>query len=298
MYQSKNSPSTFSTTHDNDWIGGGTGTLQRSTTSEHAPHTTTTTTSKSSAIPDYLKRHYWWAYMNPTMISILDREWLVDIVLWGNFSNLRSAALDELLTTTKNGTDESNLSTTSMIRGKTIQISCVYANLTEELLQKLAPDATLDVVDVIPAQLSNLQDKLLQRKIRNIESLDEEKVTLACCDASNLRPFYPNNSFDNVLIFFLLHETPENVRHEVVSEACRVLKTNGKLVIIDYHKPTTFLWQCIMSCIYFIYEPFAMDLWKRPLFDWLPPSCQMRQVRLETYFGGLFQKVVATKVAG
>jgi hypothetical protein len=97
--------------------------------------------------------------MNPTMVSILDRQWLVDIVLWGNFSNQR-AALAELLTTTTNGTDESNHSTTSMIRGKTIRISCVYANLTEDLLQKLAPDATLDVVNVIPAQLSNLQDKL------------------------------------------------------------------------------------------------------------------------------------------
>jgi hypothetical protein len=51
-YKSKNTPSTFSTTHDIDWIGGGTGTLQRSMTSEHAPHTTTTTTPELSVTPD------------------------------------------------------------------------------------------------------------------------------------------------------------------------------------------------------------------------------------------------------
>jgi hypothetical protein len=37
---------------DIDWIGGGTGTIQRSTTSEHAPHTTTATTPELSVTPD------------------------------------------------------------------------------------------------------------------------------------------------------------------------------------------------------------------------------------------------------
>jgi hypothetical protein len=51
-------------------------------------------------LPEYLRRHYWWAYINPIMISILDRKWLVDIVLWGNFTKLRDSAINELFDTT------------------------------------------------------------------------------------------------------------------------------------------------------------------------------------------------------
>jgi ubiquinone/menaquinone biosynthesis C-methylase UbiE len=238
-------------------------------------------------IPDYLRQHYWWAYISPTMIRTLDRQFLVDIVLWGNFGRLRDAALHEL--------QVSNNKSSGLIQGKTLQLSCVYANLTETLANHLAPDATLDVVDVVPAQLENLNRKLHRNDslCHNEEALNQ--VTLSCRNATDLHGF-ADESMDQVLIFFLLHETPDDVRRQALSEACRVLKSNGgKLVLIDYHRPSSRLWEGIMSTMYRIYEPFAYDLWMRDLSSWFPESMQSKSFHKDTYFGGLYQKVVVTK---
>ena len=227
-------------------------------------------------IPDYLRNYYWWAYISPTMIRTLDHQFLVDIVLWGNFSQLRDSAIDALQ------------SENDLIQGKTLQMSCVYANLTEAVADRLAPEASLNVIDVVPAQLENLSRKLHRSKSHKLD-----QVSLSCYNAVDLRDF-EDESFDQVLLFFLLHETPDDVRQQALAEACRVLKPNGgKLVLIDYHKPTSLLWQGIMSTMYRIYEPFAKDLWMHDLSSWMPES--ITSVQKTTSFGGLYQRVVATK---
>jgi ubiquinone/menaquinone biosynthesis C-methylase UbiE len=230
------------------------------------------------------------------MISILDRKWLVDIVLWGNFTKLRDAAVHELLDATprinqNHDTKYSNSSCGKKIEGKVLQISSVYADLTETIVENLAEDATLDVIDVVPAQLINLHHKLQRSNVFSNHE-DIQKVSLACCDASNLsKHFRSDKTFDKVLIFFLLHETPTDVRQNVLAEACRMVKVDGKIVIIDYHKPSTALWRYIMQFMYNIYEPFAIDLWNHPLSHWLPHG-KTRIHDKETYFGGLYQKLV------
>lgn len=221
------------------------------------------------------------------MIRVLDRQFLVDIVLWGNFAKLRDAAVQEL--------QVSNNKNNGLIQGKTLQLSCVYANLTETLANHLAPDATLDVVDVVPAQLENLN-----RKLHRIDNLVHKQnalnqVTLSCRNATDLHGF-ADESMDQVLIFFLLHETPDDVRRQTLAEACRVLKSNGgKLVLIDYHRPSSLFWEGIMSTMYRIYEPFAHDLWMHNLSSWFPGSMQQKSFHKDTYFGGLYQRVVVTK---
>lgn len=47
-------------------------------------------------VPAYLRAHYWWAYVHPLAVKLFERQWLVNLVLWGNYSRLRDAALNEL----------------------------------------------------------------------------------------------------------------------------------------------------------------------------------------------------------
>ena len=108
-------------------------------TEEQLSHTT------STKVPDYLSRVYWWAYVHPKAVRVFERQWLVNLILWGNFTRLRDSALDTL---------------GQNISGKTLQIACVYGDFTPRLHQRLAPDARLDVVDVLPIQLDNLDRKL------------------------------------------------------------------------------------------------------------------------------------------
>lgn len=220
-------------------------------------------------LPEYLQQTYWWAYLHPTAVRLFERQWLVNLILWGNFARLRDLALDEMGTT---------------ISGNNLQVACVYGNLTERLAQRLEPTAHLDVVDVAPVQLENLKTKL---------GGDTPQITLYHQDATHLQ--FADASYDRVLLFFLLHEQPEDVRAQTIAQAMRVVKPGGKVVFVDYHRPTRINpFRYIMVPILTTLEPFAMDLWRKEIVEWLPEWVHPTTVHKETYFGGLYQKVVIT----
>ena len=47
-------------------------------------------------VPYYLNAHYWWAYIHPRAVQLFERQWLVNLILWGNYARLRDAVLDEM----------------------------------------------------------------------------------------------------------------------------------------------------------------------------------------------------------
>lgn len=221
------------------------------------------------AIPAYLQQTYWWAYIHPNAVSLFERQWLVNLILWGNFSRLRDAALDEL------GNE---------LPGKTLQVACVYGDFTAHLARRIAPQGRMDVVDILPIQLRNLRGKLS----------DQAPVDLHLRDSTDLG--FADASYDRAVVFFLLHEQPEAVRRQTVSEALRVLKPGGKLVVVDYHRPgrkhpLRYLFRPILDRL----EPFALDLWNNEISAWFPEGFVPSALRKETYYGGLYQKVVITR---
>ena len=72
----------------------------------------------SRTIPEYLLRNYWWAYVNPGAVRLFERQWLVNVILCGNFALLRDAVLDELGVA---------------ICGRTLQVACVYGDFSVRL---------------------------------------------------------------------------------------------------------------------------------------------------------------------
>ena len=230
------------------------------------------TLASSAPVPQYLQETYWWAYVHPNAVRVFERQWLVNLILWGNFTRLRDVALAEF---------------GHPLHGKILQVACVYGDFTQNLARRLHTDATLNVVDVAPVQISNLQSKL--RGVpgaSQVHVLRQDSTDLAFEDASH----------DAVIVFFLLHEQPLEVRQRTVAEALRVTRPGGKLVFVDYHRPTAWSpFRYIMVPILRGLEPFAMDLWRQPITDWLPSEIPVASVRKETYFGGLYQKVVVTR---
>lgn len=220
------------------------------------------------AIPSYLQETYWWAYIHPNAVSFFERQWLVNLILWGNFARLRDAALAEL---------------GSEVPGRTLQVACVYGNFSEHLAARVAPGGSLDIVDVLPIQLRNLRQKLPPTA----------PVTLHQHDSTALG--FEDASYDQAILFFLLHEQPAAARRLTLREALRVVKPGGKLVLVDYHLPVRlhplrYLFRPVLRAL----EPFALDLWQHELAQWLPGSIRPEQMRKETYYGGLYQKLVIT----
>jgi len=219
--------------------------------------------SQAPQLPKYLTETYWWAYVHPNAVWFFERQWLVNLILWGNFYKLRDLALKEF----------DNPSTI-------LQVACVYGNFTERLA-KNHPNSEIHVIDVAKIQLQNLEKKISGSENVFLHNLDSSKLS------------FNDSSFDNVIVFFLLHEMPENVRKATITEAIRVLKPGGKAVFVDYHKPS--LWnpfRLIMIPILKFLEPFALDLWRTEIKTWVP---EVAEIRKETYFGGLYQKVIVIK---
>jgi ubiquinone/menaquinone biosynthesis C-methylase UbiE len=201
-------------------------------------------------------------------VRFFEREWLVNLILWGNFGRLREAALDRL---------------GPRPAGRTLQIACVYGDLTPRLAARMADGARLDVLDVLPIQLENLARKLPR----------DAPVALIHGDSTALP--VESASYDRALLFFLLHEQPAGVRRATLAEALRVVRPGGRIVIVDYHRPHRFnplFWP--MAGVLRALEPYALDMWRHDIAEWLPEGAAGTRLHRETSFGGLYQLVILT----
>ena len=170
------------------------------------------------------------------------------------------------------------------IERKILQAACVYGNFTQNIAARLGKEGSLDVIDIAPIQLDNLRAKLPV----------DSPVHLHCQDASKLH--FPEASFDSVILFFLLHEQPEPVRRATLAEALRVTRPGGSIVIVDYHNPHyRNPLRYLMTVVLRLLEPFAIDLWRNEIVTYLPDGAFPTHLRKETYFCGLYQKVVLTR---
>jgi ubiquinone/menaquinone biosynthesis C-methylase UbiE len=219
--------------------------------------------------PHYLTAHYWWAYVHPRAVWVFERQWLVNLILWGNYTRLRNAAMAEL---------------GDVLPGATLQVACVYGDLTSTLIGRVAAGGgRLDIVDVLPMQLENLRSKLPSGAPARLLAMDSADLKIA--DAS----------YDQALLFFLLHEQPGSHRERTLSEVFRVVKPGGKIVIVDYAlprwwHPLRYLWRPLLAAL----EPFALDLWRHEIVHWLPAAVPATW-RKQSFFGGLYQKIVFTR---
>ena len=220
------------------------------------------------AVPQYLQAHYWWAYVHPRAVRVFERQWLVNLILWGNYKRLCNAVLDDY---------------GHHLPGRTLQIACAYGDLTPRLVACVTPGGVLEIVDILPIQLDNLSSKLGR----------EAPIKLHCMDSAALT--FADATFDRALLFFLLHEQPDDVRRRTLTEALRVVKPGGKLVVVDYARPRP--WnplRWLMAPILALLEPFALDLWRNEIVDFAPGR-GVAATKPRRFFGGLYQLVVLTR---
>jgi ubiquinone/menaquinone biosynthesis C-methylase UbiE len=202
-------------------------------------------------------------------VRVFERQWLVNLILWGNYARLRDAALSEF---------------GEVLSGRTLQVACAYGDLTGKLSAHVgAGGGSIDVVDVLPIQLTNLRKKLPSGAPVRCLRMDSADLNLA--DAS----------YDRALLFFLLHEQPQGHRERTLSEVLRVVRPGGKIVIVDYAlprwwNPLRYLWRPLLALL----EPFALDLWRDEIVGFAP-AMPRTGWRKQSFFGGLYQKITLTR---
>ena len=217
-------------------------------------------------VPAYLRETYYWAYLNPRNVRLLDRELVVSVILWGNHRRLRQATFAEL----RPGQ-------------RVLQPACVYGDFSTGLARYLGPQGWLEVIDIAPIQVASCRRKLH----------DFPQTTVRHADAT--RP--GGAPYDAVCCYFLLHELPKDYKRAVVDALLESVIPGGKVIFVDYHRPH---WahplKGITSLVFDTLEPFAKDLWHNEIshyasarneFVWSTRTC----------FGGLFQKTIARRAA-
>lgn len=223
-------------------------------------------THRKHAIPAYLREVYSWAYLNPRNARLLDREAVVNTILWGNSGRLRRALLAEI-----------------SAGQKVLQAAHVYGRLIPELAKTIGPAGCLDVIDVAPLQVASCRRKL--------RGFSHARVRVA--DAA-----YPGDeAYDVVVCYFLLHELPDAYKCAVVDALLARVSPGGKAVFIDYHAPAP--WhplRGLMRRIFARLEPFAEAMWHHEIADFASDP-KPYFWRTETCFAGLYQKTVASRRA-
>jgi len=191
--------------------------------------------SSPAKIPQYLTDVYTWAYIDPANVRLLDHNWVVNLVLWGNKKRLQDALFEELTP-----------------GRRVLQACCVYGDLSPKLARRIGREGRLDVIDVSPAQLEACRNKLREFSQARVRATDAAKPG--------------GGPYDDVISFFLLHEIPEDYKHTVVNALLDSLAPGGKVIFIDYHKPHPFhplKW--ITALVFGLLEPFAKSLWRNEI---------------------------------
>jgi ubiquinone/menaquinone biosynthesis C-methylase UbiE len=76
-------------------------------------------------------------------------------------------------------------------------------------------------IDLSPSMLQIARDRL------------DKSAELHMGNASNMP--YPKNKFDLIIMSTVVHEMPPDVRSAVIEESKRILKEDGRILLIDFH---------------------------------------------------------------
>jgi len=157
-------------------------------------------------VPEYLAHYYWWAYLWRWSIWFFDHQLVIDAILFGQYDKLLKMTLAQV---------EKNPD------ARILQLTCVYGKLTPSLLS-----GTHSEIHLCDAAFGQLQ--LARRKIGHVAP----HCHVARMNAECLG--YRDDSFDQVIVFFLLHEMPACARHNTYAEIARVLRRGGSVLITEY----------------------------------------------------------------
>ncbi len=224
--------------------------------------------------PEYLARHYWWAYLWQPAIWFFDHQPIINLILFGQYKRL----LKQTLQCLQNCPD-----------GWLLQLTCVYGKLTPTLLKHLK-DKPLYLIDVTTAQLKASYNKL--------KPCQRPKLLSARMNTESLA--FQKDSFATILIFFLMHEMPAIARYRTLAETLRILQPGGRLVITEYAEEPHWHWIYRLRWLrnqLLHWEPFLQGFWQEDLYAILQHEANkagktLQQITSYPVFNGFYRVVV------
>lgn len=193
-------------------------------------------------VPEYLARYYWWAYLWPWGIWFFDHQPVINAILFRQYDSL----LEKTLAQAETGPN-----------ARLLQLTCVYGKLTPSLLAHARNEVHL--CDIAAGQL-----QLARRKTLPFGNRCHPARMNAECLA------YRDNSFDQVIVFFLFHEMPAGARHKTYAEIARVVRPGGSILVTEYaeapRKNGLYRFVPFRSLLGHL-EPFLPEFWREDVAE-------------------------------
>lgn len=112
---------------------------------------------------------------------------------------------------------------------KIADFGCGSGYFTIILAQKTGPEGRVYALDILESALDHVMSKARANKLDNIEAV---RANLEVAESSSLS----DSSQDVVLLANILFQS--NQKERIIKEGSRVLKKNGRIIIIDWRKGT------------------------------------------------------------
>lgn len=165
--------------------------------------------------------------------------------------------------------------------------SCAFGNVMPRIAEaaRHAGAALVQVVDIVENELRHAERKMLVGAAPPLEFLHQDATALEL----------PDGSVGANVVFFLLHELPDDRKQRALEEACRVLEPGGKLYLAEFHRPHARVLRALSWSYFKVFEPLGVALWAE--HDPMRRLSAMPGMRCERtiVFHGNFQVIVATK---
>ena len=193
-------------------------------------------------VPEYLARYYWWAYLWRGGIWFFDHQPVINAILFGQYDLLLKKTLAQVETRPD---------------AKILQLTCVYGKLTPSLLSNTRNE--IHLCDIADGQL-----QLARRKTLHYPG----RCHLARMNAECLA--YRNDTFDQVIVFFLFHEMPATARQRAYAEIARVVRPGGSVLITEYAETPQRQWLYRFVPFRFLLghlEPFLAGFWREDVAE-------------------------------
>lgn len=220
---------------------------------------------KKAKLPIYVKAIYGKIYQNAQVSKFFDSAKLLKFLTLGNSAKLCEATLKEIKQ-----------------NQKVLQIGVTFGDQIEQVAERVGHYGKYDLIDVSELQLNRAEEKYkyLYSQMRFMLHDGTEPL---------------NDKYDIVLCYMLLHELPILTKIKLVNNVLNSVNETGKVVFVDYYNPIK--WhplRYIVRMFNRLYQPFAEKLWDREIHTFADKKSNFFW-RKKTYFGNMYQKVVASK---
>lgn len=217
-------------------------------------------------LPAYIDLLYGDVYNDMDKSNLRDHKWSVQLRSLFQYQNLVNAAVREV-----------------KMNQRVLQMGATFGNELDQIAQRVGAYGCFDVIDINQHQV----DRCLE-KYGDIYP----GMHFHCQDAAEFKTDAP---YDVVILFLLLSELPNITKAKVINAAMRAVKDGGSVIFIDYHNPERYHPLRYLVRMYNrLYHPFVEKLWDRDI-DTFAENRTDFVWRKSTYFGRMFQKVVATR---